>query len=405
MKAVHVYATYVEGLHEGISRNVNGLCRALAPQIGEVRFDGPPATLASLNRRRTHLRHGRIAKRLLRAALEDPNVDVVHHHVSIPAMAIFGRLARFRRAARQKPYFVHAWNAFYRAEDVPESIARRDRFYHALFNGPSAARWGVGRPDALIVSSRFQAKQWRSAGYDGPLKVVPSGVDTQIFRPATFLERRLSRTDLGLGEGPVLLYYGHLSPWKGVRDLLNAFPQILRVQPEAQLLVAHTDYGAHGDWLAREVRRLGLERYVHLRGVSHVPTLLAAADVAVLPHVAAVGTAIHPNVLLECLSAGVPVVGTRVGSIPEVLREDFGRLARPGDPHDLAIQTVRLLGAPDRPSLMGRAARRFILEHHDWSVVARRIAEVYREHVPAAPAPLPAAAAQAQPTEATVSSR
>ncbi|HLE47280.1 MAG TPA: glycosyltransferase [Candidatus Thermoplasmatota archaeon] len=403
MKAVHVYATYVEGLHEGISRNVDGLCRALAPTVGEVRLDAPRVRLPELNRRRTHLRCGRQARRMMASALRDPGVDLVHYHVSFPAMGLFARLARLRRRARRVPLVLHAWNAFYRREDVPESVTRRDRFHHALFNGPRIARWSVGKPDTLVVSSRFQQEQWRSAGYDGDLRVIGSGVDVQAFRPATFLERRLARTDLGLGTEPVLLYYGHLSPWKGVQHLLEALPAVLRAQPDARLVLAHTEYGAGGEWLRAQLRRLDLEEAVILRGTTHVPTLLAAADVAILPHVAAVGTAMHPNVLLECLSAGVPVVTTRVGSMPEVVREDFGRIANPADAHDLAQQTLRLLSSPREA--MARSARRHILQHHDWNVVARRVAAVYQELAPAIRLPEPTPAPHGGPAEVAAWSR
>jgi glycosyltransferase involved in cell wall biosynthesis len=388
MTVAHVYAGYVASGAEGITRNVQGLVDALRRRGEDVRLDVSRVGLADLNRLRAHARNARAARRLVRQAFGDRRVDLVHHHVNIAAM---GNASR-RRGREDPRVLVHVWNAVYRGRDVHGHPRNARRWPHRLFNGPRAARWGLAGAEEVIVSSRFQAQQLRSFGFQGALHIVPNGIDVDEFRPASASEREAARSRLGIQGEPAVLYYGHLSAWKGVDVAVEAFARIAREHPRAQLVIAHTGYGRAGAQLFGRIRALGIEDRVRRLGLTHVPSLLAAADIVVVPPVAAVGTACHPNVLLESLAAGVPVVATRVGSIPEALRDgQTGVLVDPSDPSELAGAIGMLADDEKVRRGLAEAARRDAVERFGWDLAARRIQSLYRggrtTRAPPEPAP------------------
>jgi glycosyltransferase involved in cell wall biosynthesis len=386
MRIVHTYGLFVPSLAEGISRNIDALARAQRAAGHDARLDAAPTPWRRLNRKRQLLLGGLEASRRARRALADPEVDAVHFHVGLPSMAAFARRA-LRGTKDRRRLVVHAWNAH--REGATPGVPWADRAAHAVANGPLAARLGTaGLPD-LVVSSRYQARQLRRPG--GPrVHVVPNGVDAARFRPRPE-DRDQARARLGVGGDPLVLYYGHLSPWKGVDVLLRAMPALLADHPGARLVVAATPYGGQAARLRRDAQRLGLDGKVHWLGLCDVTLLHAAADVAAVPARAGVGTACYPNVLLECMAAGLAVVATRAGAVPEVVAPGrSGLLARPGDPADLAEQLLAVAGDPARRRALGAEARGVVLRRHGWDQAAAALAPVYAMPGPdGAPQPEP----------------
>lgn len=395
MRVRHIHAGHVGSGTEGITRNVEGLWRALVHRGVDAQLDTNSVPLERLNRRTAHAANGRAAHGLLKRALRDPNVDLVHFHVNIALMGAFARLAR--RRWMRTPLIVHLWNAVYRRGQTHGRAPLRDRFVHRLFNGPRAARVGLRGASAVLVSSGFQHDQLRDAGYEGPVRVVPNGIDVSALRPATAQERTDARERLGVGGTPTLLYYGHLSHWKGVDTFLHALPSFFREHPEADALLSHTAYGRGGAALRHKLQQLGIEHRVRILGPNHVPRLLAASDVAVVPLVAAVGTACHPNVLLECLAGGLAVVASRVGTVPEVVDHgESGLLFRPGDPADLSRHLSVLAADPALRRRLGAAGRRRIESRFNWESSARLVEGVYREFASVRATALPSPGPQAR---------
>lgn len=377
MRAVHVYPTYVRSLAEGITRNVHDLSTALDAAGVDVRLDAPRVDLDDLNAHAHHLTKGWEAHRRARRALEDPDVDLVHYHVGVPVTGLMARLAR-ARASTGTPLVLHVWNAVYEPQRVHGEVRWRDRATHRLLNGPLAARVGVDGADALLVPSRYQASQLDANGRQRPVGVIPNGVDTDRFAPASDRKRERARDAFGVTGDPTVLYYGHLSPWKGVDALVEALPALFDEHPSAEALIAHTAYGEGAARLRARLEALGVRDRVRLAGRSDVPRLHAAADVAALPTLAPVGTACHPNVLLECMAGGLPVVASRVGSIPEVVDDGVdGLLVPPGQPGAIADALCRLADDPALRRRLGKRARASILERFTWARVAARVQRFY----------------------------
>lgn len=175
---------------------------------------------------------------------------------------------------------------------------------------------------AVIAVSDALAGKARGLGVDHDrVHLLYNGVDSERFHPG---DRAKARQALGLPpDAPLVLYVGNLKESKGCVDLLEAFPAVLRQHPEARL--AFVGSGAAAEVLARRARQLGIADRVDLAGArphEQLPTWMQAADLLSLPsHNEGV-----PNVVLEAMACGLPVVATRVGGIPEVLPGQAGIL-------------------------------------------------------------------------------
>lgn len=400
MTVSHVYPMYVETGTEGITRNVDDLCRALAAEGLAAENRSPCVRLDDLNHRSFHIVQGIRAFRQMFRDLNERDVEALHLHVGIPSMGCLLRAVP-APTRRKAPLILHVWNAVYRAGDDFSDAPARDRFYHRVFNGPLPVAAALGAADAIVVSSRFQRDQLRRIGHHGPVHVIPNGVDADRFRVPTPTQREDARRELGLDGGPVVLYYGHGSPWKGLETFAGALERVLQEDPDAQGLVSVTEYGPGALEIRRRFEKEGLADRVAWLGAADVPTLHAAADVAVVPATAAVGTACHPNVLLESMASGRAVVASRVGSIPEIVRNnENGLLARPADPVHLAQRILRLVQDDRLRHRLGHEARQTMLTHHTWEQAARRLRMLY-ESLGArngAPVRVPAAHEREEPT-------
>jgi len=165
---------------------------------------------------------------------------------------------------------------------------------------------GVSRPmlDALVELGAPEER----------VTLVRNGVDRSLFRPG---DKREARRALGLPEeGKIILYVGRLEETKGLGELAAAFATLeKRGQTDARLVVVGD--GSMRRALERVSSREGAVVLAGNRPAADVARYLTAADVLTLPSWNE-GT---PNVILEALAAGRPVVATRVGGIPDVVEE------------------------------------------------------------------------------------
>ncbi|HEY0773337.1 MAG TPA: glycosyltransferase, partial [Nocardioidaceae bacterium] len=127
-------------------------------------------------------------------------------------------------------------------------------------------------------------------------------------------------------------------------------------------------------------RSLGVGDAVELAGAvdpADVPSLLHRMHVAVAPYPAIQDFYFSPLKVYEYLAAGLPIIASRVGSIPEALAHgEFGVLVDPGDPAALATAIAALRDDPARRTELGRAARHAAVRDHDWSRVVDRILDL-----------------------------
>jgi glycosyltransferase involved in cell wall biosynthesis len=156
-----------------------------------------------------------------------------------------------------------------------------------------------------------------------------------------------------------LLAVGRLSEQKGFADLLEAFAIVHNTHPEAFLAIAGAGE-LQGELTAR-LQQLGLTGHASLLGGrSDVPQLLRASDVFVSSSL----WEGLPVAVLEAMSAGLPIVATRVGEVPLTVVEGTGLLAPPAQPQQLAAALQTMLTDAAKREALGRAALEHVERHH-----------------------------------------
>lgn len=196
--------------------------------------------------------------------------------------------------------------------------------------------------------------------------LLPNGVDADSF---PMLRRADARKRLGLSAGNrIVLFVGHLLPVKGVDVLLEAV-HLLRERRVAAdgIMLVMAGAGPMCGWIARHVARNGLKDSVKLLGhVSRedIALWMNAADALVLPS----RNEGCPNVVLEALACGTPVVASRVGAVPDLLDETCGVIMEPEDAGALA-HGIGIALSRD----WDRAALRRRVEGMSWQANAERL--------------------------------
>jgi nucleoside-diphosphate-sugar epimerase len=175
----------------------------------------------------------------------------------------------------------------------------------------------------------------------------------EIPRPSAELRRRYALSDDALVVGAVSRFF----PLSGTRHLIEAFPRIHAAVPAARLLVVGD--GAEREALETQARRLGISPFVIFAGMHEdIAAHLRLCDVAV---VASTDDGLS-LAAMEALSAGVPLVATRMGGLSSIVRDgENGLLVPPGDAGALASAVIRVLRNPvlrgELAARMGAAAR------------------------------------------------
>jgi len=220
--------------------------------------------------------------------------------------------------------------------------------------------------DHILCNSQI-LKDFLVARYGLPssrLTVVHNGVDTDFFQPG-----KNGRKDGRI----ILLSVARLVPDKDHDTMLAAFARVAAGRPQAELWLVGN--GPRREVLERQVGDLGLTGRVKFLPVSQdIRHLYHQAGVFVL---SSVNEAL-PNVILEAMAAGLPVVATRVGGLPEaVVPGETGLLVAPRDVAGLAAALGSLLDDPEIRRNLGRRGRERVLDQFSFEAMVSRHEEVW----------------------------
>ncbi len=238
----------------------------------------------------------------------------------------------------------------------------------------AAERWLVRWTDVLISDSEKVTRHLieRQGVPADRITTVPNGIDAERFARPT--DRLGARRALGIGaDEPVVGTVGRLAAVKDQETLLEAFALVAAAYPEGWLLLV----GEGSLRLALETQavRLGIgRRTMFLGDRTDVPELLGAMDVFVLSSVSE-GL---PLTILEAMAAGLPVVSTRVGGIPEaVVDRETGWLVPPKDPRALAEALICALADEAERRRLGARGRARVKACFDLGRMAEAYARAY----------------------------
>jgi len=293
--------------------------------------------------------------------------DLVHVHWVIPNGPIGALVARRHRL----PLVVSLHGS-----DI--SLAQRSGWIGRL------ARSTFARASAVTAPSGDLLERATRLGATGILESIPYGADVSAFAPDPEAARRL-RDHFGLGpQHTVVAGIGRLIPVKGFDYLVEAHARAAATHPDLRLvLVGDGDARAE---LTERARALGVADTVTFAGTAtrdEVSAYLAASDLVVVPSVHYGGYVDGlPNVALEAMAAGKPLVATRVGGLPDLVRPgENGLLVDERDVDALAEAIVTLARDRELRTRMGDSGRALIRDSMSWDDVAERFESVFERAV------------------------
>ena len=258
-----------------------------------------------------------------------------------------------------------AFNHGYTAEDLAMKVYNQ------------VDRWSLRRAHRVVAVCGPFAERLRGWGVDRARVVVRHNAVSAI-PPAAPEEVARLRRDLGIAEGtPVVLAVGRLSPEKAHADLLRAVAVWKERSSSPVFRLVVLGDGPERERLRSLSRALGIADLVVWAGVtSNVALYYSLADVFVLPS----RSEGSPNALLEAMVAGLPVIATAVGGVPEIVRSGVnGVLIPAADIRGMAEQIGRMLQDETLRKALGGEGRAWVAAHHSRQAYMDSIVEIYRE--------------------------
>ena len=290
------------------------------------------------------------------AALAD--LDLFHVHYALPH-AISAILARDMTSGRGRRLTVVTT---LHGTDI--TIVGQDRSYLPI------TRYGIEKSDAVTAVSRYLRDVTVSElSVKRPIEVIPNFVDAELYRPdgaSTF-----ARSLCPEGEC-VLIHVSNFRKVKRIPDVLGIFDRVRRRVPARLLLIGDGPDRS----LAERLASAGgfADRTLFLGNVASIETILPVARLFLLPS--------DPESFglsaLEAMACGVPVIGTNVGGLPEVVENGRTGILKPvGDVEGMAAAAIELLEDRPRWEEFSRQARQRAVENFPTDTMVARYRDLY----------------------------
>jgi len=288
--------------------------------------------------------------------LRRERIDLVHAHLPVP-----GVLARLTRRSGV-PWLV------YTEHNVPSRYRLPTRLLNAATYRANDAVIAVSQEVATRVQRYVRGGRPR-------LVTIPNAIDADELSGQAASREKVCREFGFPPDARVVVHVANLVPKKGHRYLLAAARRVIDREPRARFLLV--GLGPLAESLAAEARRLGLNGQVVFTGFRpDAVALMGAADLVVLPSV-------HeglPLTLLEAMALGRPVVASRVGGVPEVVRSgETGVLVEPRDVDGLASQILALLSDAALRERLGEGARQQVRRRYGMMQMVAAVEDHYRQ--------------------------
>jgi glycosyltransferase involved in cell wall biosynthesis len=233
--------------------------------------------------------------------------------------------------------------------------------------------WYGFRPCEAIVPSLAQRSDTIRSHLlrSSSVHVVPNGIDTDVFAPG---DRDRARAEIGLDDRLHVVWLGRMYRGKGVEVAIDA---LARVDESVCLLLVGDGEGRAA--LEARVAATGLGQRVRFVGSQpreRIPTYLRAADASVFPSLLPEAAPLAP---LQAMSCGLPLVASRIGSLPELVDRPWsnGALVEPGDVGALADAMARLAADEGLRARLGGGARERVLAEYTIDRMIERTLGVY----------------------------
>jgi len=245
----------------------------------------------------------------------------------------------------------------------------------------------------IAVSGNVKNSLIRVGIPENKIAEVPIGINTELFNPNVLGYEIRKRYNIDPDQ-PTLLYVGNLTMQKGLSVLIDALNIVKKDTPNLKLLMVLNlplERYVKPDKLdvdmelifeiKDKIKCYGLEdNIIPLGLLDNMPQVMAACDVFITPFLNTVGIADYPVSLLEAMAVGKPVIATKVGGIPEIVRHGRnGLLIEPGNVDDLANAIRYILQNKEEAKNMGKEAAKTIFERFRLETVVDELEKIYEE--------------------------
>ncbi|MEW6094956.1 MAG: glycosyltransferase family 4 protein [bacterium] len=211
-----------------------------------------------------------------------------------------------------------------------------------------------------------------------PTKIVTiyGAVDCDRFNPQ--VNGKKIRDELELDDLPVVGTIGHLDPVKGYEYFIQAASIVKKKKPEVKFLIVGQEGIVKKDELHALATKLGIAEDILLPGFrSDIPEIMSALNIGVI---SSVDSEANSRVTLELMATGKPVVATKVGCIPEIVKDGkTGLLCSPGDAEGLSNAILTLLDDKKKAWEMGLAGRQIVEKSFTEDIFVEKVENLYIE--------------------------
>ena len=294
--------------------------------------------------------------RVLCQIIKDHNIQLVHARSRMPAWSALWA------ARRMKVPFITTYHGVYNSHN------RLKRFYNSV----------MARGDQVIAISDYVAQhiQREHGDLNPKVVVIPEGIDTDLFDPATispdYVEKLKQKWEVPANKFLILLP-GRLTRWKGQEVLIKALKQITDLPVHVVFLGSDQGRQDYRNLLHQQTQGLPV---TFIQECQDMPTAYAAADLVL-------SCSIEPEafgrVTAEALSMARPYTGTNLGATPELCMDgQTGFLVPAGDAGALAHAIRRQFSLPiDQKTQMGLVARQHIIDHFSLEQMTAKTLKAY----------------------------
>ncbi|HEB37253.1 MAG TPA: glycosyltransferase family 1 protein [Thermoplasmatales archaeon] len=294
----------------------------------------------------------------LKSKLKDvlKDVDVVHSHHAFSRLPLSSIYVSHKLG-------IHSVLTTHTVSFLPEL----EYFWQAISYSYPKYRLRLKKVDRIIAVSNAAKRFIQYFTDREDIVVIPNGVDINRFKPREKKEF-----------GKNLLYVGRIVPKKGLHVLLYAMKKVVEKDDEVKLRIAGK--GRLLPLMKSLSKMLDIERNVNFLGYvpdKDLPELYRSSDLLILPSITGESFGIT---LLEAMASGLPVIGTNVGGVPEIIN-GCGKIVEPGKPNQLSRAILDLLKDFDRMKELGEKGRERVEKLYSWDVVGEKIFNVYKELV------------------------
>lgn len=294
--------------------------------------------------------------------LRSKKYDVIHINPSLnkfalPRDAIFLLAARLMGNGRVL-FFLHGWDP--RTAETIKAHAALGNLFRRVIGGAAKV---------VVLASRFKTELIGMGVEPDRIEVL-----TTMFDGAMFDDREMAPRSRNTRR---ILFLARLVKEKGVYQLLEAFKRVKRIVPDAELLLAGD--GEEKKGIERWISNTGMEETVRLLGYvrgKDKGRVMMDADVFVLPTRHGEGC---PVAILEAMAAGLPIITTGVGGIPDVVTSGkHGMVLDKDTPDAIARALIDMLRDMDHWRLIGQANRKEAWRKYEARVVSAKLESIYR---------------------------